>query len=146
MTDEWANRRDERWATRYARSQVRADRIARQGTVDWPPPVPAVSTPTAPDGASLRLCLIGPGEPTGDREYPFIILGYLGALFVRDWSPKTDNEQWIVVVQRQRGPWRGFDTIHRASFTKPADAAAHLESLRHRIEAGEVIPTTPEMG
>ena len=134
---------------RYARSQISAERIARQGSVDWPPPVPAVSTLTAHDGASLRLCLIGPGEPTGDREYPFIILGYLGylgAFLLRHWTPRSHNEQWVVVVQRQRGPWRGFDTIHRAAFATGADAAAHLERLRHRFEAGEAIPTTLEMG
>ncbi|MEO8266167.1 MAG: ATP-binding protein [Ilumatobacteraceae bacterium] len=44
-----------------------------------------------------------------------------------------------MVVQRQRGPWRGFDTIHRASFATAADAVDHLEGLRHRIEAGESI-------
>ena len=105
-----------------------------------------MSTLTAHDGTSLRLRLIGPGEPTGDREYPFIILGYLGAFVLRHWTPRSDNEQWVVVVQRQRGQWRGFDTIHRAAFATGTDAAALLEGLRHRIEAGEAILTTPEMG
>jgi hypothetical protein len=100
-----------------------------------------VSTVTAPDVQNFRFRLIAPGEPTSEREYPFIILGYLGALF--RWTSKADNEHWNVVAQRQRGPWRRFETIYRASFMHSADAAAHLGAVRQRVENGESIPATP---
>ena len=142
VSAERSKRRDEKWAARYARSQVKAERIARQSGNDWPPSVTAVSTVTAPDGQHFRFLLIAPGEPTSDREYPFIILSYVAAGFFRGAKLPFDNDYWIVVAQRQRGPWRGFETIHRASFLKSADAAEHLRTVRQRVENGESIPAT----
>jgi hypothetical protein len=144
VSDDRARRRDAKWAARYARSQAKAERIARQDGADWPLPVASISTATTPNGDELRLRLIAPGEPTGEREYPFIILGYIGAFLMRgSWTPRTDNERWIVMVQRQRGPWRGFDTIYEMSFASSAEAVAHLQGVRHRIESGEPIPAAP---
>ena len=144
MSDDRAKRRDAKWAARYARSQAGMKRLANRHDpiFDWPVGATAVSTVSGPNGETRRLRLVAPGEPVGEREYPLILRGYVG-MFVwlpGRWGTKADNDRWVVLVQRQRGPWRGFDTIHNASFDKAADAAAYLQAVRRCIEAGEPIP------
>ena len=144
MKDDRAKRREAKWAARYERSRARFVLRAQQhdSILDWPVGATAVSTASGPNGETRRLRLVPPGDPVGERDYPFILRGYSG-LFLRFpglRAPQADNCQWVVLVQRQRGPFRGFDTVHSASFSTPADAAAYLQAMRRCIEAGDPLP------
>jgi hypothetical protein len=83
---------------------------------------------------------VAPGEPV-EHEGRFAALAFLGTVLSRGaWTPRSDNSQWVVVVERQRGPWRNFDIIRTFPFARADAAAAHLQVVREALEAGRPIP------
>lgn len=108
--------------------------------------VAALSTVQAPDGQRCRLRLLAPGEPERG-EGPFatlsLVLYWLTRGLVQLVAPST---RWVVLVQRQRGPWRGFETLHSASFVELADAERHARQVRATIERGEPLPRMTHRG
>lgn len=102
--------------------------------------VAALSTVQAPDGRRCRIRVLAPGEPERG-EGPFamlsIVLHWVTRGLVTLIAPST---RWVVLVQRQRGPWRGFETLHSASFVELADAERHARQVRTAIEHGQPLP------
>ncbi|MCB0955401.1 MAG: hypothetical protein KDB06_01465 [Ilumatobacter sp.] len=125
------------WEARYAKSQERVEQARRAASAEeLPIPyVPAVSTVTGPDGTEYMLRLIPPGEPL-DRVGRFAATAMLSALLLGGLiTHEADNLWWIAVVERQRGPWRGFERADVRKFEHYADAAHFLQSVRHDVEA-----------
>lgn len=133
-TDKW-------WEARYAKSQARIER-AQVAALAEEPPIPyvaAVSTVTGRDGSQYMLRLIPPGEPL-DHVGRFAVVALLIAICSRGlMSHSADNVSWIAVVERQRGPWRGFERVEVRHFAHYADAAHFIQNARQGLEraAGE---------
>ncbi|MEN9646001.1 MAG: hypothetical protein RL238_2670 [Actinomycetota bacterium] len=99
------------------------------------PYVPAVSTVIGPDGSQYMLRLIPPGEPLDDVGR-FAVTATLVNILTRGYAThRADNPCWIAVVERQRGPWRGYERVDAQSFERYADAARFLERTRHELES-----------
>ena len=94
-----------------------------------------MSTVTGPDGTEYMLRLIPPGEPL-DNVGRFAATAVLTALLSRGLiTHQADNPWWIAVVERQRGPWRGFERVHLRKFEHYADAAHFLQGMRPGVES-----------
>ncbi len=98
MSKESRQRRDERWAERYARSQAAFDANGRDTDLagGW------VERHTTPDGVSYRIEVTPPGEPVG-KDYWFYVRFVLSWL-IRGWHPRASNEDWVVEVTLGRKP------------------------------------------
>ena len=134
-----ARRSDKWWEARYAKSQQRIEQERLSASADeWlMPHVPAVSTLIGPDGAQYMLRLIPPGEPL-DHVGRFAVAATLVFLFSRGYfTHSANNPEWIAVVERQRGPWRGYERVEVRTFTHYADAAHFLQTMRRRLESSE---------
>jgi hypothetical protein len=102
------------------------------------PPGESFSTPMSPEGTQHRVRIIAPGEPV-EHEGRFAAMAYLGGFVARGWRPEADTAQWVVLVERQRGPWRGFDVVHLQAFWDPQKAAKHYAVVKADVEAGHPI-------
>lgn len=141
MGDGTSSRSDRRWLLRYERAQRSIERAAaQQDHTALGRPGPALVAVDDPQGVRFDLRLVAPGEPVEHEAW--FNLGATIATFVSRgaWTPEADNSQWVVVVERQRGPWRNFDIIRTFPFRRAADAAAHLQRVREALEAGRPIP------
>lgn len=133
-------RSDKWWEARYAKSQALIEQGQREASTEIPIPyVPALSTLTAPDGSQFMLRLIPPGEPL-DHVGRFVATAMLLALLSRGTVSYTaENQFFIAVVERQRGPWRGFDKVAVRYFHHYADAAQFLQIARQNLEHGRPV-------
>lgn len=102
--------------------------------------VAALSTVQAPDGERYRIRVLTPGEPQRG-EGLFATLAIALQFATRGLvSLREPSTRWTVLVQRQRGPWRGFDTLRSASFVEPVDAERFAQQVSAAIERGEPLP------
>jgi hypothetical protein len=100
-----------------------------------------------PDGRHYQLRLMPPGEP-GSGEARFAVVSILKRVLTRGlWVHNDANRNWVAVVQRQRGPWRRFETVESKSFAVYKPAAQYLLEVRKLIKAGEYPATgQPQAG
>jgi len=95
-----------------------------------------------PDGRRYALRLIPPGEPL-DRVGRFAVLTCLAILLHIDGWVEANNPWWIAVIERQRGPWRGYERIEVRDFERSADAAEFLMRTKTEIAEGRYSPLGP---
>jgi len=98
---------------------------------------PALVIIDGSDGRRYRLRLIAPGEPVSHEGAVNTGIALATLLSRGSWTPRSSNQSWVVRLERQRGPWRGFDTLRSSTFTDVGDAERHLRSLRDALERGE---------
>jgi hypothetical protein len=109
------------------------DQIGETSQVYPPLNFRALSTVISPDGRRHTIQVIPPGEPS-THVFAFAVLAYIS-------HPLTSSNQlWVVLVARQRGPWRKLDKIHSASFIEGAEAVRHQQLLLELIETGQQLP------
>lgn len=139
MVGSSARRSDKWWAARYAKSQARVEQaLLAASAAELPIPyVPALSTAIGPDGSQYMLRLVPPGEPLDNVER-FAVPAVLITVLSRGQVTHTaDNPSWIAVVERQRGPWRGYERVEVRHFDHYADAAHFLQRARQDLESRE---------
>lgn len=139
MVDRSTRRGDKWWAARYAKSQERVEQVHRAASAaELPIPyVPALSTVIGPDGSQYMLRLIPPGEPL-DHVERFAVTAVLITVLSRGQvTHAADNPSWIAVVERQRGPWRGYERVEERHFEHYADAAHFLQRAKQDLESRE---------
>ena len=130
-------RSDKWWEARYAKSQERVEQAHLAASAEEPPIpyVSAVSTLIGRDGGQYMLRLIPPGEPL-DNVGRFAVAAALMAFVSRGQvTHRVDNPSWIAAVERQRGPWRGYERVEVRNFEQYADGARFLQSMRHGLES-----------
>lgn len=111
---------------------VSNDPLARRG--------PAPVLIDGRDGRRYRLRLIAPGEPLSHEGAVNTGIALAALISRGSWAPSSSNQQWVVRLERQRGPWRGFDTLHSSAFADVGDAERHLTRVRDALERGEDVP------
>ena len=82
-----------------------------------------------------------PGEPTRHRA-GFALLATLASLLSRDGSaPTAANSDWVVMIMRQRGAFRGFDVVAEKRFDTYSSAAQYMEVARGALTERGQIPS-----
>jgi hypothetical protein len=125
MSEESRQRRNKRWAARYAKSQAAFDARGRDSELagGW------VERISGSGGVPYRIDVIPPGEPVG-RDYWFYVMFSL-SLFVKGWFPPASNEDWVVEVQLDQ---------RRAAMTR-VRFRTYLEALEYVRQARLVVTT-----
>jgi hypothetical protein len=125
MSQESRQRRDQRWAARYEKSQAAFDARGRDSdrAGGW------VERVAGPDGVSFRNEVIPPGEPV-DGDYCFYARFVL-SWFVRGWYPRASNEDWVVEVR----PDRGRAAVTRLQFATFLEALEYVRLARLVVRA-----------
>lgn len=102
-----------------------------------------MATATAPNGARFRVEIVPPGEPTRHRA-AFAIF----ATFMMWWphSGAVANRDWVVMIMRQRGAFRGFDIVAEKRFPGYLSAAQYMEAVRLAVTERGQIPSAPGPG
>ncbi len=102
---------------------------------------PTVATASAPSGAHFRVEIVPPGEPTRHRA-GFALFATLTMLLSRDGSgPTAANSDWVVLIMRQRGAFRGFDVVSQKRFDSYASAAQYMGAVCGALTERGQIPS-----
>ena len=103
---------------------------------------PTVATANAPNSARFRIEVVPPGEPTRHRG-AFAWFAVLMQLMSSGGSgPTTANPDWVVLIMRQRGAFRGFDVVAEKRFDTYSSAAHYMEAVRVALTERGQIPST----
>jgi hypothetical protein len=102
---------------------------------------PTVTTASAPNGAHFRIEIVPPGEPTRRRAL-FAWFALLMQLVAHGGSgPTTANPDWVVMIMRQRGAFRGFDVVAERRFDTYSTAAHYMDAVRVGLTERGQIPS-----
>jgi len=102
---------------------------------------PTVATASAPNGARFRVEIVPPGEPTRHRA-AFAWFALLMQVLARGGSgPTTANPDWVVMIMRQRGAFRGFDVVAEKRFDTYSSAARYMDAVRVALTERGQIPS-----
>ena len=126
MSEQSKQRRDERWAARYEKSQAAFDARGRDSDLagGWTERI------SGPDQVVYRICVIAPGQPDGRDWWYYARLPMV--LFVPGWFPRARNEDWVVDVKPdQRGA-----QVTRARFKTYLQALEHVRRARLVVTTG----------
>ena len=101
---------------------------------------PTLATASTPNGARFRVEIVPPGEPTRHRA----AFAWFAALTQLIWygpGPTTTNPDWVVMIMRQRGAFRGFDVVAERRFDTYPLAAHYMEAVRVALTERGQIPS-----
>ena len=109
---------------------------------------PALEGVRDPDGRDWQVEVVSPGEPVDHRAghaLMTIVLGGIHSPGLYDGGGLLDahNLDFVVLVFRQRGPFRGMDRVQEARFVHAREAQRHRDAVVAAIRAGSPLPTPP---
>jgi hypothetical protein len=59
-------------------------------------------------------------------------------------GPTTANPDWVVMIMRQRGAFRGFDVVSQRRFNTYSLAAQYMEAVRVELTERGQIPSSTD--
>jgi hypothetical protein len=134
-----ASRRDRRWQARYAKSQRSFERTLSRIPDELRVPRPSGVITVSVEGENYMLRLFSPGEPI-KHENLWAGFYLVCGLFLRGQHlvHRRGDDTWVVRLQRQRGAWRGFETVWLSSFVDYHEAITTFNKVGLSLEAGRV--------
>ena len=102
---------------------------------------PTVATASTPNDARFRIEIIPPGEPTRHRA-AFAWFAALTSIIWPGPGPTTANPNWVVMIMRQRGAFRGFDVVAQRRFDTYRLAAQYMDAVRMGLTESGQIPSS----